>query len=126
MKIFSFWFTWTFTNNATKYEALYLGLSKAISMGIICLRLYGDFELVINQVQDMISAKHHYLNTYRNRVWDLLEIFLVNFIPFIIKINQIINTLVGKGARLNLVHHKRGSFGVKVLYISIILDTTKF
>ena len=34
MKRFSFRFTWVCTNNGAKYEALYLGLSKAISMGI--------------------------------------------------------------------------------------------
>lgn len=47
MKRFSFKFTWTCTNNVAEYEALCLGLSKAISMGIRCLIFHGDFELVI-------------------------------------------------------------------------------
>jgi len=72
MKRFSFIFTWTCTNNVAKYEALYLGLSKAINMGIKCLIVHGDSELVINQVKDKISARHHYLKTYKNRVWSLL------------------------------------------------------
>jgi len=43
------------TNNATKYEALYVALFKAISMGIRCLVVHDDFELVIKQVRNYIS-----------------------------------------------------------------------
>lgn len=48
MRRFYFQITWIYTNNVAKYEALYLGLSKAISMGIRYLIVHGDFELVIN------------------------------------------------------------------------------
>lgn len=69
MKIFSFRFTWTYINNDLEYEALYLDLSKAISMGIICVIVHGDSKLVINQVKDNINVRHHYLKTYnRNRI----------------------------------------------------------
>lgn len=43
MKIFSFQFTWICTKNDVEYEALYLGLYKAISMGIRFLIVHGDF-----------------------------------------------------------------------------------
>lgn len=56
------------TNNIDEYEALYLGLSKPINMGIICLIVYGDSEMVINQVKYENSKRHHYLKNYRNRV----------------------------------------------------------
>ena len=78
-KILSFRFTWNCTNNADEYKALYLGLSKAISLGIKCLIVHGDLELVIKQVRNKISAKHHYLKTYKNRVWDLLVILSYQF-----------------------------------------------
>jgi len=35
----------------------------------------GDLELVVNQVIGKCFVKHHYLKSYRNRVWDLF----VNF-----------------------------------------------
>lgn len=99
---FSFQFTWTCTNNVVEYEALCLGLSKVIIMGIGCLIVYGEFKLVINQVQDKISAKHHYLKTYRNRVWDLLESFItINMIAIPRKYNQVIDSLTRRGSRLN-------------------------
>lgn len=88
MKIFSFTFSWICTKNVVEYEALCLGLSKAISMGIICLIVHGDFELYINQMRDKISARYCYLKNYRNSLWDLLESFLVvNKIVIPIKYN---------------------------------------
>jgi len=81
IKRFSFRFTWICINNVAEYESIYLGLSKVISMGIRCLIVHGDPKLVIKQVRSHISARHHYLKTYRNRVFDLLESFLaINFI----------------------------------------------
>ena len=65
---FSFIFIWICTNNVTEYEALYLELSKAISISIRYLVMHDDFELVIKKVRNYISVKHHYLMTYKNRV----------------------------------------------------------
>lgn len=59
--IFSQRITCIYTNNATEYEALFLGLSKAIILGIKCLSVIGDSELIINQVIDKCTFKHHYL-----------------------------------------------------------------
>jgi len=114
MKRFSFRFTRICTNNVIEYETLYLGLSKAISMGIIYLVVHCDLKLVIKQVKIHINAKHLYLKTYRNRVWDLLESFLaINIISIPRKCNQVVDALAGKGAHYNLAHYKRGSFRVK-------------
>lgn len=68
MKRFYFKFKWNCTNNATEYEAICLGLSKDINMGIKYLVVHGDSKMIINQVKDKISARHHYLKNYRNRV----------------------------------------------------------
>ena len=127
-KLISFFqFTWTCTNNAAKYETLYLGLSKVISMGIRCLIVHGDSELVINQVRDKISAKHNYLKTYRNRAGDLLKSYLlVNMIAIPRKYNQITDVLIIRGVRLNLTFHKRGSYGVKILCKPSIPDNVNF
>lgn len=96
-------------------------------MDIRCLIVHGDSKLIINQVKDKISARNHYLKTYRNRVWDLLESFLVMIMISIPrKYNQIIDDLVVKGARLDLIHHERVSYRVKVLCKLFVLDTTNF
>lgn len=96
-------------------------------MGIKCLVVHGDSELVLNQVKNKISARHHYLKIYRNRVWDLLHSFLaINFISIPRRFNQIVDALVGKGAHFNPDHHKICSYGVKFLCRLFVLDTTKF
>ena len=127
MRRFSFRFTWICINNAIEYESLYLGLSKLISMGIICLVVHGDSDMVIKKVRDQISAIHHYLKTYKNRVWDLLESFMVvNFISILRMKNKFVDALAGKGAHYNLAYHKRGSYGVKVLCRPYVTNTAKF
>lgn len=114
---------WTCNNNAAKYEALYLGLC----MGIRFLIVHGDSELVINEVQDKISEKHHYLKIYKNRVWDLLEYFIaIHMIAILTKYNQIVDALIRRGARLSPTFHKREAYRVKVLCIPSILDTANF
>lgn len=75
----------------------------------------------------IISAMHHYLNTYTNRVWDLLESFLaIDMIVIPRKYNQITDALNERGARLNLVLHKRGAHRVKVICRPCIPDTTNY
>lgn len=72
---FSFRLTWLCTSNAIEYEAICLGLEQAHKMKIKNLMVFGDSDLVVNQVTGKFSAKHHYLKVYRNRVWDLMESF---------------------------------------------------
>jgi ribonuclease HI len=45
------------TNNIAEYEALVLGLRAAKDMAIDCLTLFGDSELIINQVKNIYKAK---------------------------------------------------------------------
>ena len=41
---------WPATNNESEYKALLHGLRVTVSLGIKCLLVYGDFSVVINQV----------------------------------------------------------------------------
>ena len=40
-----------------KYEALLLGLKQGQKMGIRLLKVFGDSELVVNQVRDLCEVK---------------------------------------------------------------------
>ena len=46
------------TNNIAEYEALLLGLNAAKDMGIKNLQVFGDAELIIQQVNKAFKAKH--------------------------------------------------------------------
>jgi ribonuclease HI/uncharacterized small protein (DUF1192 family) len=73
------------TNNVAEYEALVLGLRAAKEMGIREIAVFGDAELVVQQVKNVYQTKHPRLKNYRNEVWDLIDSFFlafnISFIP---------------------------------------------
>jgi ribonuclease HI len=74
------------TNNVAEYEALVLGLRAAKDMGIKEIFVFGDVELVVNQVRKIYQAKHPRLRSYRNEVWDFIDSFFLAFnISFILR-----------------------------------------
>ena len=56
------------TNNITEYEALLLGVKDAKKMGIMCLNIFGDANLIIQQVNNTFQAKNFRLKAYRDEV----------------------------------------------------------
>jgi ribonuclease HI len=73
------------TNNVAEYEALVLGLRAAKEMEIREIAVFGDAELIVQQVKNVYQAKHPHLKNYRNEVWDLIDSFFlafnISFIP---------------------------------------------
>ena len=73
------------TNNVAEYEALVLGLRVAKEMGIEGVAVFGDAELIIQQVKNAYQTKHPRLRTYKEEVWDLIDNFFlafnISFIP---------------------------------------------
>jgi ribonuclease HI len=67
------------TNNVAEYEALVLGLRAAKEMGIKEIAVFGDAELIVQQVKNVYQTKHPRLNNYRNEVWDLVDSFFLDF-----------------------------------------------
>jgi ribonuclease HI len=56
-----------------------LGLRAAKDMAIDSLAVFGDFELIINQVKNIYQAKQQRLKQYKNEVWDLVDNFFLEF-----------------------------------------------
>jgi ribonuclease HI len=73
------------TNNIAEYEALVLGLRAAKDMAIDKLEVFGDSELVVNQVKDIYQEKQLRLKQYINEVWDIVDnlflAFNISFVP---------------------------------------------
>jgi ribonuclease HI len=73
------------TNNMAEYEALVLGMRAAKEMGIEEMAIFGDAELIIQQVRNAYHAHNFWLRNYRNEVWDLIDNFFlafnISFIP---------------------------------------------
>jgi len=55
------------TNNIVEYEALVLGLRVAKDMAIGKLTVFGDFELIFNQVKDIHQATQQRMDNIETR-----------------------------------------------------------
>ena len=69
----SFRFTFSCTNNVVEYEALVHGLKWVIKRGISYLQIFGDSELIVNQVRGIHTTKNDILKSYKHVFWDLIE-----------------------------------------------------
>ena len=70
-KALSYKLTFECTNNVAEYEALLLGLHALKDLRAQRIRVLGDSELVINQVNDGYQTRHPRMRSYRNQVWDM-------------------------------------------------------
>ena len=74
-KAFSYKLTFECTNNVAEYEALLLGLPPLKDLGAKRVKVFGDSELVINQVNDSYQTKHPKMRAYMNEIWDMFGKF---------------------------------------------------
>ena len=63
------------TNNVAEYDSLILGLNALKTMKAIKITIYGDLELIVDQVKGIYEEKHPKMRSYRNLVLELLEEF---------------------------------------------------
>jgi ribonuclease HI len=63
------------SNNEAEYEALLYGLRMAISLGVRCLMVYGDSDLVVNQVMKEWDIRSPAMTGYCNAVRKLEKKF---------------------------------------------------
>ena len=71
-------------NNITECEALLLGLNATKYKGIKSIKVFGDADLVIQQVNKTFQARHPRLKAYRDEVWrirDSFDYFCISYIP---------------------------------------------
>ena len=55
------------TNNVAEYEALLPGFKAAKKMGIMCVKIFGDTYLIIQQVNNTFQTKNIRLKAYRHK-----------------------------------------------------------
>ena len=64
------------TNNIVEYEALVNGMKMAIEWHVYDLKIFGDSQMVINQVNDVYQRKDDKLVPYKQMVDDLRKYFV--------------------------------------------------
>jgi ribonuclease HI len=115
------------TNNVAEYEALVLGLRAAREMGIQEIAVFGDAELVVQQVRSAYQAKHPRLRSYRNEVWDLIDSFFsafnISFIPR--EENTVADSLASSASIFKVPLLPKLRYDVEVKYRPSIPDNVK-
>ncbi|KAH9296663.1 hypothetical protein KI387_044243 [Taxus chinensis] len=104
----AFCFQFSCSKNTTEYEALIHGLHWASKKGIKNLQVFGDSELIVNQVRGQHATKNDLLKSYKNRVWDLVEDFeAFNIVSIPRKKNETADRLASVGAMFDVVDNIR-------------------
>ena len=53
-----------------------MGVKVSKEMGIMCMKIFGDEYLIIQQVKNNFQAKNVRLKAYRDEVWKLRDSFM--------------------------------------------------
>jgi ribonuclease HI len=115
------------TNNVAEYEALVLGLRAAKDMGIKEISVFGDAELIVQQIRNIYQAKHPRLRSYRNEVWDLVDSFFLAFnISFVPREEKTMaDSLVVSASNFRVPLPPKLRYDVEVKYRPSIPDNVK-
>jgi ribonuclease HI len=115
------------TNNVVEYEALTLGLRAAKDMGIKEIAVFGDAELIIQQIKNIYQAKHPRLRSYRNEAWDLIDSFFLAFnISFIPRgENTLADSLAISASNFRVPLPPKLRYDIEVKYRPSIPDNVK-
>jgi ribonuclease HI len=84
-------------------------------MGIREMAVFGDAELIIQQVRNVYQAKHPRLRSYRNEVWDLIDNFFsafnISYIPR--EDNALTDSLAVSASLFGSLYRRRSHVGSK-------------
>jgi ribonuclease HI len=72
------------TNNNVEDKALVQGLKKAIDLKLKCHKVFGDSEIIVQQIRNTNNFLSSHLKAYQQEVWNLLysfDAFNITFIP---------------------------------------------
>jgi ribonuclease HI len=115
------------TNNVAEYEALVLGMRAAKEMGIREMAVFGDAELIIQQVRNVYQAKHPRLRSYRNEVWYLIDNFFsafnISFVPR--EDNVVADSLAVSASRFKIPLLSMVKYDVEIKYRPSVPDNVK-
>jgi ribonuclease HI len=112
------------TNNVAEYEALLLGLEVCKDMGVKCLNIKGDSDLVIQQLKNKFACKSERLKRYRNAIWDSIgDLDALNFITIPREHNSKVDELAVAASTLQLSDGLIDeNISVEVIFRPLVLD----
>ena len=89
--------------------------------------MFGDAELVVQQIRNDYQAKHPRLRSYRNEVWDLVDSFFsafnISFIPR--EENTVVDSLATSASNFKVPLLPKFRYEVEVKYRPSIPNNVK-
>ena len=115
------------TNNIVEYGALLLGVKAAKEMGIMCMKIFGDEELIIYYVNNTFQAKNVRLKAYKDEVWKLRDSFMFFELSYIPRaMNHLVDSLAISASMFIPPLSPKLSYEIQVKYRPSLLDNVKF
>jgi ribonuclease HI len=115
------------TNNSAEYEAFILGMKETKDLGVEQMVVFGDSELIIQQVRDLYKVKNVKLKKYRNEVWSLIEqyfpAFNLNHISR--EINELADSLAIAASNFKVILDVKAAYAVQIKHRPSIPDNIK-
>ena len=104
-----------------------LGLNSLKYLGAKRIDVFGDFELVINQVNDNYQTKHPRMRAYRNDVWDMLGIcFREHRVRVVLRReNQVDDSLATTVGNFKVPNYSKNKYRIIVINRPSIRDNSK-
>lgn len=103
------------SNNEVKYEALIAGLRLARDVGVDCIQVFNDSQLVVGQINGDFDAKEKTMKSYRDVALLLIRLFNSFHIKHI-PCSE--NAQVDEMAQLSSTDQSDLSHGVKIDYLA--------
>jgi ribonuclease HI len=120
---YSFTLTLAVSNNVTDYEALIIGLKIAHSMGISTLHVYGDSQLIVNQLLGVYTIKKQGLIPYCRKAKLLISTFANLKVQHVIRNkNEKLDALASLAASKSLNPHDTMDIHVEERRVLPILE----
>ena len=114
-------------NIVAKYEALLLGVKVAKEMGIMCINIFGDTDLIIQHINDNFQTKNIRLKAYRDKVWKLRDSFMFFELSYIPRdLNYLADSLAVSASMFIPPLPPKLSYDVHVKYRPSLPDNVKF
>ncbi|KAI5351295.1 hypothetical protein L3X38_004186 [Prunus dulcis] len=103
----SFKLNFTCMNNAAEYEAFIMGMSTAKEMGVEKIKIIGDSNLVLSQLQGSFTMKEETLAPYRTAAERLVNSFKQVVLEHIHGVtNRYVDALATLGSKLSFVEEQ--------------------
>jgi hypothetical protein len=112
----------------SEYEALILGPKATRKMQITKMVVFGDSELVLQQVKGSYQMRHPRMRAYINQVWDMIDNCYVDFIISTIlrEFNQQVYCLVVAASTFKLPTTLEIKYDIEMRYKPSIHDNIKY